>query len=51
MVALRPPFTLRQLLASLYLVGMLALTLGIIVSLQQRLNVYFYDDLLKMAAR
>ncbi|MEI2806914.1 MAG: ATP-binding protein [Albidovulum sp.] len=47
MVALRPPFTLRQLLASLYLVGMLALTFGIIVSLQQRLNVYFYDDLLK----
>lgn len=47
MVALRAPFTLRQLLASLYLVGMLALTFGIIVSLQQRLSAYFYDALLK----
>ncbi len=47
MVALRPPFTLHQLLVSLYLVGMLALTFGVLGLLQQRLTTYFHDDLLE----
>ena len=47
MIALRPPFTLRQFLVSLYLVGMIALTSSVILFLQKWLTTYFYEDLLE----
>jgi two-component system sensor histidine kinase BarA len=47
MIALRPPFTLRQFLVSLYLVGMIALTSSVILFLQKWLTTYLYEDLLE----